>query len=520
MKNVTLSFILFLCAVGVFAQNQDMDALRKDYPLLTERFSHDIESQRADYIFVVDVSGSMNKFEGVVVPALQNFFESLQKDDFVSVIKFGGEADNEIGSQGKITDETKRSLQRYSANLYNRPATESEKRRFYNNTDLANMLNYLADDMRQIGRNQLKFVFIITDFFHEPSSERKGKENWQTIKSRFEGEQKENDVYMFAMTLPGNSSGKDLDKVEAVIPKNFNFSIVNIPSQNALSEWFANKKNKILLDKFTNIIKRKNTPLNEIIDFSTEMNGNLFVNASWSENELFNGLLFEGVTVTDKRFVFDTRLPVEINNSGDGAQLGKITVTNKWLTCFKTFDSTVSINYRWRSQYMNELIKLGIVEQVNKVEYAPNKMLFLFGLPLWLTVILVTIIVLYTLLVFMAFARNRSSGTKISGRFTVDRNGVTIANQQIKNSNNVDIGKNGKTIRLDSYDCNWRVKIFVKRFTPLFLKKPVIQAVLITGRSMKIVNRKYQPQQKAKYSKHRMMTVEDQTEGVYIVQWR
>ena len=520
MRNVTLLFILILCASSILAQNQDMDALRKDYPLLTERFALEIESQRADYIFVVDVSGSMGRFESVVVPALQSFFESLQKDDFVSVIKFGGEADNDIGSQGKITDESIITLKDYSTRIYNRPTTESERRRFYNNTDLANMLNYLADDMRQIGRNQLKFVFIITDFLHEPSRERAGQENWENIKSRFENEQNENDVYMFAMTLPGNGSGKDLDKVESVIPGNFNFSVVNVPNQQALSEWFAGRKNKILLDKFTNIIKRKNTPLNAVLDFTTEMNGDVFVKVSWDENELFKGLVFEDVTIPDNRFVFDNLLPVEITKTGDRAKLGQITVPNKWLTFFTTFDSTIGINYHWRSEYLNELIKLGIKEQDSEATYTLNKMLFVFGIPLWLTIIIATIIIVYAVLVMMAIAKNNSPKTKISGRFTVERNGVIIADQQVKNSNTVDIGKNGATIRIDNYDCNWRVKILVKRFIPLMLKKPVIQATLISGKSIKILTRKYKPQQKANYSRHRMITVEDRSGEIYVLQWK
>ena len=521
MKNFIFLIFLFLCAQGVLAQNNDLDALKKDFPLLTARFANEIESQRADYIFVVDVSGTMNSFSPVVVPALQDFFRSLQKDDFVSVIKFGGEAANDIGSQGKITDESTLSLINYSAQLYAKPVTESDRRRFYINTDLANMLNYLADDMRQIGRNKLKFVFIFTDFEHDPSADRKGNENWASIKTRFENEQKENDIYMFAMLLKGKDSGKDLagrdlDKVEAVIPQNFNFSIVTIPNQQALSEWFTNRKNKILLDKFSNIIRNKHTPLNVTVQPETDRDGGVVADVAWDKNELFNALVFHTVSLADNRLLMDSKLPVRVEKSKDKVNIGQIK-GEKWCTFFTSVDTKIRFGYRGSSEFAGELTKLGIVEPDETVEFDCNRWMYLFMAPLWLSIAILFVLVLYLFLVIKAIARNNAPGTKINGTFIVEKEGVGLAEQAVKNSNCVDIGKNGATIRVDDMDCNWRIKIVVKRFTPFLLKKPVIHAILTTGVSMKILNRRYKPHEKVKHTKNRMITIED---GEYTIFWR
>ena len=120
------------------------------------------------------------------------------------------------------------------------------------------MLHYLADDMKQIDRSRLKFVFIITDFLHDPSPARRGHEDWAGVARRFATEQEGNDVYVFCLQLPG--SGRDLEKVRNVFPKRFNFNHVPITSGSALSDWFTQRKNAIMLDKFYALIAHKITP--------------------------------------------------------------------------------------------------------------------------------------------------------------------------------------------------------------------------------------------------------------------
>jgi len=517
MKKVTLLAVLLACSCWLSAQNNELEALRKEYPLLVERFSNEIENQRADYIFLVDISGTMGKFSGVVVPALQDFFKSLKKDDFVSVIKFGGEAANDIGSQGKISDETVNALTNYSNILYNKPVTDSERKRFFLYTDLANMLNYLADDMRQIGRNQLKFVFIITDFMHDPSPERKGKEDWGSIKTRFVNEQNENDVYMFAMMLPGNGSGRDLDKVEAVMPQNFNFSAVNIPDQQALSDWFTNKKNGILLDKFTSIIRKKNTPLHIAVQPDVEQNGDVTADVTWEKNELFSKITFNDVSLLEKTLLFDPSFPVDVETANDHIKLGTIKAANAWTTLFTSVDAKINIRYQKYSEFLRELTKLGIVEPDETISFTCNRRLFLFALPLWLTILLAIALVTYLCLFFMTVMKNANPKSKISGTFRVEKDGSAIAEKKVKNSNCVDIGRNGKTIPLEANDCNWRIKISVKRFVPLLLKKPTVVATLTTGASMKIAGRSYKPLKNARFSKDQRISTEN---GSITIFWK
>ena len=152
MKRLTTLIALLFSATLLLAQQQGIDALKADYPQLMKKFGKELEGQRADYIFAIDVSGTMNKYKETVVPALGEFFRSLQEGDYVSIIKFGSEATNEVGSAGKINEETIANLINYAGHVYDTPTTAYEKDKYYRWTDLDNMLHYLADDMKQIRR--------------------------------------------------------------------------------------------------------------------------------------------------------------------------------------------------------------------------------------------------------------------------------------------------------------------------------------------------------------------------------
>ena len=175
-------FVFLLFGVFCFGQQDGIDALKNDYPQLMEKFGSELENQCADYYFVVDVSTAMQKYKRIVVPALQDFFRSTQTGDYVSVIKFGGEARNDARSQGTVNDDFKKSLIGYAPDLYNVSGNWAQRRIYSNFTDLEAMLQYLGKELSQEGRNKQKYIFILSDFAHVPERERRGKEDWDAIK--------------------------------------------------------------------------------------------------------------------------------------------------------------------------------------------------------------------------------------------------------------------------------------------------------------------------------------------------
>ncbi len=504
-----ITIIFICCATVLRAQQQGVDALKTDYPQLMQKFGKELEGQRADYIFAIDVSGTMNKYQETVVPALGEFFKSLQTGDYVSIIKFGGEATNEVGSAGKIEAETIKNLISYAGHIYDKPTTEYEREKYFRFTDLENMLRYLATDMKQIDRSKLKFVFIITDFLHDPSAARKGKEDWNGVAKRFATEQAGNDVYVFALQLPG--SGRDLEKVRNVFPKAFNFNHVPITSGSALSDWFTQRKNAILLDKFYALINHKIQPAELTVDPTLDIDGNLELGISWKPNPVYDKLRVDTVCTSAKGFAFKSGLPISTADEEGVLKVGKFNYHGASISnpTFKKIKGDVTAKASFDVPYEAELAKLGFAAPSFQAQGEVDKWVFCYPLPFWLFCLIVVLIIIYIILVARAFLRNRSDFYKINGRFEVTLNGGPVTERKKANGMEaVDFGRGAGFLTVP--DANWHVRIDVKRYNPLTrpFTHPRYIVSLLKGSSMKI-GAKYGPHQHPAIARFTHITVGD-----------
>lgn len=486
-KKLTILLTLLICFVPVFSQSESLDALKADYPQLMKKFGKELEGQRADYIFAIDVSGTMNKYKETVVPALGEFFRSLQEGDYVSIIKFGGEATNEVGSAGKINAETVNNLIGYAKHVYDTPTTAYEKDKYFKWTDLDNMLHYLANDMKQIDRSRLKFVFIITDFLHDPSPARKGHEDWNGVARRFATEQEGNDVYVFALQLPG--SGRDLEKVRNVFPKRFSFNHVSITNGSALSAWFTQRKNAILLDKFYALIAHKIEPAEFTIDPSLNIDGKLDLGISWHSNPVYDKIRIDSVGSNVRGFEFSSNLPKSTKDEAATLSAGKFNhqKANLLNPSFKKMKGDVNAIASFDVPYEAELSKLGFEAPKMQASASVCDTVFCYPLPLWLCCLIIALIILYIILVIRAFLRNASDFYRINGRFEVTSNGLPVTEKKAANSlDKVDFGRGASFLAVPG--SNWTIQIEVKRYNPFIrpLKHPAYVVSMTKGSSFKI----------------------------------
>lgn len=509
MRKFLLFIICVCCTLLLGAQQQSFDALKADYPQLMEKFGKELEGQRADYIFAIDVSGTMNKYQETVVPALGEFFKSLQVDDYVSIIKFGGEATNEVGSAGKINDETVKNLISYAGHIYDKPTTEYEREKYFKYTDLDNMLHYLATDMKQIDRSKLKFVFIITDFIHDPSAARRGKEDWSGVAKRFATEQAGNDVFVFALQLPG--SGRDLEKVRGVFPKSFNFNHVPITSGSALSDWFTQRKNAILLDKFYALVKHKILSADFEIDPSLDIDGNLELGISWKSNPVYDKIRIDEVTTSARGFQFKQDLPKSTADEDDVIDAGKFNYHNANLfkPSFQKIKGEVVAKATFDVPYEAELSKLGFAAPEYQASASVSRIVFCYPLPFWLCCLIIALIILYIILVIRAFGKNRSDFYRINGKFEVTLNGGAVTGRKrAQGLESVDFGRGAGFLPVP--DGNWQIRIEVKRHNPFLLplKHPEYKVSLLKGSSFKI-GAKYGPHQHPSIPRYTHISVGD-----------
>ena len=513
-KLITLLTLLTIIVAPAIAQTESFDALKADYPQLMKKFGKELEGQRADYIFAIDVSGTMNKYKDTVVPALGEFFRSLQEGDYVSIIKFGGEATNEVGSAGKIGAETITNLINYAGHVYDMPTTVYEKEKYFKWTDLDNMLHYLANDMKQIDRSRLKFVFIITDFLHDPSPARKGHEDWDGVARRFATEQAGNDVYVFCLQLPG--SGRDLEKVRNVFPKRFNFNHVPITSGSALSAWFTQRKNAILLDKFYALISHKIEPADFEIAPSLNIDGRVKLYVSWKSNPVYDCLRVDEVGTSAKGFQFHPNLPKKTKNEEAVLDAGKFSLskTSFLQPKFKRINGDLEAKASFDVPYEAELAKLGFAAPTMQASAPVSRMVFCYPIPLWLFCLIIALIILYVILVIRAFSKNASDFYRINGKFEVTNAGLPVTEKKVaRNLNKADFGKGAGFLPVP--DCNWSLQIDVKRYNPFLLplKHPQYVVSLTKGTSFKI-GVKYGPHQHPTVGRYNNITV-----GEFRIRW-
>lgn len=505
---LTTIFVFVLFGFQCFAQQNGLEALKKDYPQLMEKFGSELENQRADYYFLVDVSGTMQQYKEIVVPALQEFFRSMQTDDYVSVIKFGGAAKNDIGSQGKVSDGVIKNLINYVPNLYKVPDNASERELYYKFTDLHAMLQHLTAEMHMPGLNNLKFIFIITDFIHDPTAENKGKEDWAAIKRQLANEQSENHLYVFALQLPGKGAGQDLDKVKSAFP--VPIELEEVQDKAALSEWFSHKKNRILLDKFTALIRNKH------IDPQVEMkpeftkDGYLTLQTSWKSNELFQQLSVDDVILENPDFKFKSYLPVVLDTKHDNLQAGKIVYKSVSLPFFHTYGDSLTTQMSLVAPYTNELIKLGFEQQPVLHVIPVRSSVFTFYLPFWVTVAILILLILYVILAVRAFMRNRSGKVKINGTIIVRYQGDEVTRKKIMAQKKVDVGTGALGVAVAHDCCMWLIEIQSVTYSCLWLfKKPEYRVAMRKGKKFKANGREYLLVHKPRIARGNSIVIDD-----------
>ena len=517
MRQFLLSLSVFICSLlPLRAQQQGFDALRADYPLLMQKFGDELSTQRADYIFAIDVSGTMGKYQDTVVPALEEFFHSLQEGDYVSIIKFGSEAANDVGGAGEIGPGTVKNLTDCAKRIYVKPTTAYEKEKYYNWTDLDNMLHAVAKDMSRIGRNNLKFVFIITDFLHDPSPSRRGQEDWDGVARQLATEQAGNDVYVFALQLPG--SGRDLEKVRRVFPKEFEFNHVPITNGEALSLWFTQRKNDILKDKFHAVIARKLAPADLVIVPEMDFNGDLTLGLSWNPNPVYDRLRVSSASFSPSNGLnIESSLPKTAEKGHDSIGAGHLSKEGASLfkPSLKKIEGEVKVEAGFDEPYAKELGSLGFEAPVLQASAPFTKTIFFYPLPFWLFCTIIGLILLYIILVIRAISRNNSALYRINGRFEVTENNVAVTDRKrAAGLDSVSFGRNATFLPVAG--CRWGITISVKRYNPflLFFKAPEYIVRQTSGNGFTANGINWGPHQSPRIAPYSRISV-----GTHVIRW-
>ena len=482
LKNLIATLMFCAAFLPTFAQNP-MANLEKNYPQLTNLYRDDLGRYAAHYIFAIDVSGTMNKYADVVIPAIKPFFQALPTGDRVTVIPYGTDAKSSMpGFLGVINPDFKQSLSQDIEKLYTSP---NYTREFKAYTNIMAAEEAIVDVIRA-NRSDYPVVVIIQvgDFRNDVKGERKlTQDELAKLQNSFAGVTDGLYTRVVALELPvdRNATGYCLGQLKESVfagigeEPNKGLEIVSMStSQSAIKDWFERLKNDIMTTKLRAIVTMENKHADWATDLDVNIDGKVKGNSNWHPTRLYPNINIMAECL-DKDFAIEVEEWSKSHKNKDeireSDKIGKI--RNKhW--GFHKYDDAVRFHLEQPTDYDNELAALGIQKPISDVDVPVNKWIFTFFLPFWLTAIIAGLILLYLLMVIKAIKTNAAEHFK----GTVDiydslghQIGDTV-NLNVKKNKPIIIGESG-TNGCDVPGAQCAVVLEKETSSPLlFWKKP------------------------------------------------
>ncbi len=233
-----------LCASSPVLTQNSSRAFSEDTPELNKIFS--AASRQSDYIVVIDRSGSMAKYWQETRAALRAFIDGVPDGDYVSIIFFAKSATNNRIIPRTLTASSRRALFAELERIPPPGPTDGGDEFRY--TDLGEGLAATLDELNRPGASPLRFVFLLTDFKHDPSPASRFETMdlqspvWTGLESRGKQLRAERPVETFAILLPlDREAGRDLNMARLVLG-----DLKEIRADaGTLREWFSRRAAEI-----------------------------------------------------------------------------------------------------------------------------------------------------------------------------------------------------------------------------------------------------------------------------------
>lgn len=474
LSAVILAGIMTLPLSSAKAQSA-IERLKLDYPAVMEHYAKRLEAQKADYIITIDVSGSMNQYKDIVVPALNSFLASLPEDDYVSIIKFGTKAE-EVGLSGKINKTTIGAFQNTLSHVYDRDPA------FVSRTDLAAMSEAVLAQMSRPGGNDLKYVFMFTDFVNEPGS---AALSWDELGSRVSAIAKNNMVRAFAMQLPGSNSGRDIQLVRNVFQ---GLQTISIDNSAQLNEWFEGQKAEISKVRLKDLIKgdfdqwysEGNIKMNMKIALDKSLK--LKYNVDGNVPAFVNGFIASACEPQSQSSNVE-KVSLAMDSSYKGRDLsvavGSLKFFNNALVQ-RNVSTTVTLTYRpmftvadkeGEASFANDIRKLGLEEDLTRTVELPAESGLVVGWNLWLAALVaLAILVFLYYFVKMTILPYRINNIRVTTTGIGDKKVMYDFKKEVSHL----FGKKGTALE----QADFVAKVYGRRGFPIFVPRAIMFEVM------------------------------------------
>ncbi len=477
-----LLFFLFLLAIGVInAQNVDLSFLRQKCPKLTQKYHDELGKYHSQYIFAVDVSGTMDKYQGAVLHALTTFFNALPNGDNVVVVPFGTYAVDLMDYAGKINAQVRQSLTSNIASLYSNPNYSADMKQC---TDVEKACNMISKKINLSSAYKNNVVIILTDFRNDNGTERRlTDEQLNTMDQNFAAATQGMYTRVVALNLatpadmqkPGYCLDQLKDKVFYATANGLEIVSISNPGSQ-IESWFDYLKREIMVEKMRAIIVDENKMAPAELVTKVDIDGNVDAHISWTPTKLYPMMKIGKTTIGNPDFIFvdDTTLWQNTKDSVLELELGQIKHNDMGL---HKLNDSLFLGIDLPTEYDDELLWLKVKKPLPNTNTMQSRWIFTFFLPFWLTVCIVLALFIYLIMVIKAIGRNKTE------RFTGTVDFYDSVGHDIGNTINVRVSSSSTLIIGESgnYGCDlsgakWAIQVKKVTSSPFLVwKRPAFK---------------------------------------------
>lgn len=474
-------------AAGAAGNIDPLLYLRQNYPKLTNEYENELLNFPVHYIFAVDVSLSMHKYETQVDSAIVPFIKALPDNDFVTFIRFATEArNNDVGFTAKINRSSKSTLINNVHKLYSDPNLKTGD--FLMHTDIAKAVKSIAEAEKRHQEVKQNVVVIITDFRHEAADgkERKFNEDelcqlHRIVEAANIGKESRNIALKLRDddTKPGYCLNQLRDRI---FPTEGKAALQIVPvgnSSSAINDWFEGLRRDIMVSKLASIIEIENRAIDICFDQQVSIDGDVTAKVEWKPTRLYRKMRIDTSVVAEPNcsgFSFDVN-GKEIglkNELSFVTELGQLEHAGFGFLGFHHMTDSLQLGVDMPTDFDDELKKLEIDKPISSPKRKIDKWIFTLPVPFWLAATVAALLLLYIIMVIRQVRINSSNTGKFRGEITIKDivDDTTIKDRVKTYTESVSIGKNG-TGKFRVQGVAWNFQI--KRVTyPVFniFKKP------------------------------------------------
>lgn len=414
--SLALLIIMFPATVSAQPKAQPSNPLaylERTFPKLTNLYRDELSKYPAHYIFAVDVSGTMNQYEEMVVNSIIPFFNALPTGDRVDIIPFGSEAlPNLVSYSGVIDNHIKTALCQNISRLYNDPSYPDGFKAY---TDIEKAITAVSKVMQTNRDYRVNVIVVLTDFRNDvqgdnPSEHKFSEEQLHKMNELVSAATNNTYTRSIALELPVDQTkpGYCLRELKSDVFPTDGSGLEIIPMSNPgqmIGQWFEQLKREIMVTKLRAVIDLENRTAPIALKTKIDIDGNVDAEIHWKPSKLYPTMRIDSTYLSKNDFYFINNKENFQNTKDTDLKLHLGKIKNRALG-FHHLSDSLNLGILLPTPYDDELASLGVKKPLPNTQEAVEKWLFTFPLPFWVSCVILALIIAYIIWVLMAARRN------------------------------------------------------------------------------------------------------------------